>query len=394
MNNNNIEPMLTYALNEAGQMVSVKNVAKGLDCKCKCPKCGQPLIARKGEVRQAHFAHYGEGDNNGSPTCHGYYMTALHKLAEQIIEVNKSVMVPPYNEIEARKLSFVEVEVEKRNDRNDLQPDVVGITEDGQRWHIEICNTNEVNEDKRKKIKESNIICVEINVKDVALDDLENFLLNSIENREWINNPVYDEKLKANYQHILEKYRETHHFDIKKITECQQNCPLYNWNASCVYCIKKLRYYGEDYVLCEKAYVKPELNSHEGLTANLQNKYPQITGTSRYPKHETNSQKNQAGVVDIPPVEKAIEPVEKFLKENKINGFLIDYNGIKTKIINIDRTRDGRGVIVEHADENYRVYVTLVTFPNGMPKFKHHGQFFSIDKADNVYAKLREERVR
>ena len=57
-------------------------------------------------------------------------MTALHKLAEQIIEEEKSVMVPAYKEICQQKISFEKVEIEQRVERKDLQPDIVGITAD------------------------------------------------------------------------------------------------------------------------------------------------------------------------------------------------------------------------------------------------------------------------
>jgi hypothetical protein len=76
-------------------------------------------------------------------------MSALHKLAEQIIEEEKTVMVPAYKEIDKQKLEFEKVEVEQRVERKDLQPDVVGVTSDGLRWFIEIRNTHEVDEAKR-----------------------------------------------------------------------------------------------------------------------------------------------------------------------------------------------------------------------------------------------------
>jgi hypothetical protein len=189
MNDKQKEPKLTYALNEAGKMVSIDSVEKGLSCKCRCPKCKEFLIAKQGHgVRKPHFAH--QGDNN----CHGAYMSALHKLAEQIIEEEKAVMAPAYKEMKAQKLSFVETEVERRVDRNDVQPDVVGVTDDGLRWHIEIHYTSEVDESKKAKLLESSLTCLEIDVRKQKLDEdqLKSFLLNSIEERKWIYNPNYE----------------------------------------------------------------------------------------------------------------------------------------------------------------------------------------------------------
>jgi len=183
---------LTYALDASGKMVYIRDVAaRGKACNCRCPKCDEPLVAKLGHDggRQPHFAH-----SKGSD-CHGAYMTALHKLAEQIIEEEKAVMAPAYKEIEMCRLSFKEIEVERRTERKDLQPDIVGITEDGLRWFIEIRNTHEIDERKKAKLQESGITCLEIDVREQTLENLRPFLLESADNREWINNPIYDSQI-------------------------------------------------------------------------------------------------------------------------------------------------------------------------------------------------------
>lgn len=191
MKGNLKEPKLTYALDSFGKMVYIGSVERGLSCNCRCPKCNEPLVAKLGHEggRQAHFAH-----RKGS-YCHGSYMTALHKLAEQIIEEEKAVMAPAYKEIVRQKLSFIQVEVELRVERKDLQPDIVGVTEDGLRWIIEIRNTHEVDEAKKAKLIESNITCLEIDIREQTLENLKSFILESAENREWINNPNYDAQI-------------------------------------------------------------------------------------------------------------------------------------------------------------------------------------------------------
>lgn len=206
MKGNLKDPKLTYALDALGKMIYIGNVEKrGLSCNCRCPKCNEPLEAKLGHEggRQAHFAHRKGSD------CHGSYMTALHKLAEQIIEEEKAVMAPAYKEIGRQKLSFVQVEVEQRVERKDLQPDIVGITADGLRWAIEVRNTHEVNDTKTAKLVESNITCLEIDVRKQKLEDLKSFILESAENREWINNPNYDAQIiesKRNRVSKVEKY--------------------------------------------------------------------------------------------------------------------------------------------------------------------------------------------
>lgn len=194
------EPLLTYAIGSSGRMVSIKCVDNGLACNCICPKCKQPLIAKnEGKVRQKHFAHQGEYGEGMPHACHNYYITAIHRLSEQIIQDHKSVMAPAYKgEIEAHPLLFSDVEVEERKDRPDLQPDIVGITDKGYRCLIEIRNTSKVNPYKRKKILNDGLICMEIDVRNVSLENLEDFLLNKSENRVWINNPEYERYLENN----------------------------------------------------------------------------------------------------------------------------------------------------------------------------------------------------
>lgn len=208
MRDNYKEPKLTYALDSSGKMVHIGSVERGLSCNCRCPKCNEFLVAKLGHEggRQAHFAHKKDSD------CHGSYMSALHKLAEQIIEEEKAVMVPTYKEIEKKKLEFEKVEVEQRVERKDLQPDIVGVTSDGLRWFIEIRNTHEVDEAKRAKLIESNITCLEIDVREQTLENLKSFLLESIESREWINNPIYDKIVEDSYRkkvlEIVKQFKE------------------------------------------------------------------------------------------------------------------------------------------------------------------------------------------
>ena len=207
MGNNQKEPKLIYALNKSGKLVNICNAETGI--KYRCPECKKHLISKIGHgKRQPHFAHH--KDSN----CPGAIMTVVHMLAEEVIEENKAVMVPVYKEIEAKSLSFINVEVEQRKERKDLQPDLVGITEDGKRWHIEIRNTHGVDDVKKEKLLESKITCLEIDVSKQKQDKdaLKSFLLESAEDRCWINNPNYDEW-------IVEEKRKRVSMIVQHLTE-------------------------------------------------------------------------------------------------------------------------------------------------------------------------------
>lgn len=246
------EPKLTYALDSSEKMVHVSSVERGLSCNCRCPKCKEPLEAKLGYGgRQPHFAHKKDSD------CQGFYMTALHKLAEQIIEEEKAVMAPAYKEIGRGKLSFSQVEVEQRVERKDLQPDLVGITEDGSRWIIEIRNTHEVDEAKRAKLIESNITCLEIDVREQTLENLKSFILESSENREWINNPNYDAQ-------IVEAKRKR----VSKVEKYLLSCTELTIPAYVVYASRKISI-SERFVLsktADKLFSQVKVLSSDGTT--------------------------------------------------------------------------------------------------------------------------------
>lgn len=206
---------LTYALNKQNKMVYIEDVRRGRACGCRCPFCEEPLDAKKGYGGHVpHFAH----QNNKK--CKQAYMTALHMLAEQIIEKEKAVMAPAYKEIEKKKLTFKDVKVERREERKDLQPDIVGVSEDGLKWAIEIRNTHEINPPKLKKIKESKITCLEIDVRRQTLENLKAFLLDSSDFRNWVNNPIYDEIIANNrYKNSIEYPTQTSLNDYPSLEE-------------------------------------------------------------------------------------------------------------------------------------------------------------------------------
>lgn len=45
------------ALDENKKLVDIKDVERGLACQCTCFECGETVIARKGEIKEHHFAH-------------------------------------------------------------------------------------------------------------------------------------------------------------------------------------------------------------------------------------------------------------------------------------------------------------------------------------------------
>lgn len=82
-----------------GIFVDVSHVEKGLKCGCICPSCKTPLIARKGEVNQWHFAHasrsvYDQTDKE----CEYSFFVSVRLMARQVIGDSLEIKLPAYED--------------------------------------------------------------------------------------------------------------------------------------------------------------------------------------------------------------------------------------------------------------------------------------------------------
>lgn len=191
-----------------GELVHIDNVEKGLACDCLCPHCAGRLIAKKGEHRAKHFAHYTVADCN-----HGTE-TALHLLAKSIIAQTRKVFVPyiPKNERDftnkGKVVSFQTAEIEKQLSDN-IRGDVVLYS--GETFlNVEIKVTHEVDEKKMIELFNLGIPTIEIDLSDVGLDftpaTIEQCICSG-EHTQLINSP----KCKGIYaQRILGAWKRIH----------------------------------------------------------------------------------------------------------------------------------------------------------------------------------------
>lgn len=163
----------------------ISDVPRGLACACVCVDCGEPLLARKGSKRRAHFAH-------ANPTaCSGGAETALHLIAKELMSKIRHIALPDYRlrlerklrksgvmitlhqtVTESRGLRVTRAETESREPG--FTPDVTLHLVDGtrkDRMFVEIAVTNKVRRDKMRKIRKAGFPAVEIrfNLKDALL---------------------------------------------------------------------------------------------------------------------------------------------------------------------------------------------------------------------------------
>jgi hypothetical protein len=142
------------------RLLETQEVESGLACDCICPKCGGPLIARKGAHNVHHFAHYQKSD------CEGALETALHLKAKAILFSRKKIVVPPvYVHHQQKALStarlfqFEKAQIESYF--SGIVSDIV-LIKGNKKLIVEITVTHETDTIKIRKIRKHNIPTIEI----------------------------------------------------------------------------------------------------------------------------------------------------------------------------------------------------------------------------------------
>ncbi len=177
------------------QLVDISSVDGGLACNCICPCCRKQLIAKKGRIKEHHFAHY------NSEECKGAIETALHIYAKDILENQKRIILPPVYLPNSNKLLFPSIEVyfdkvllEKRIDN--IIPDLVVFIK-GKPLIIEVIVTHRVNRVKAIKIAELGYSAIAVYVRGLfnytyykafGLQNFEKLLIEETKFKIWINN--------------------------------------------------------------------------------------------------------------------------------------------------------------------------------------------------------------
>ena len=228
------ELKLTYGKKQDGLLVHVDDVLRGMACNCTCPGCGAPLIARKGEKKQHHFAHANGAD------CAGARMTALHTLAQQIIQDERKIRTPrfkEYYENPSNLIRFESVLLEQRFKTAEInrRPDCVGIFKMGDKQYevwIEIKVKHAIDEEKKKDIERLRAICMEIDLsnlldKEYTKDSVRHALFDEYDNKEWINYPALFKKNEEEWR----KSKEFEEYQQEKLLEEERELNVFvgNW---------------------------------------------------------------------------------------------------------------------------------------------------------------------
>ena len=211
----NYEPLLYGIDLNTNRLAYIEDVPNGRACNCICPKCKCLLEARnQGAVRMHSFSHYTElkahhkgGAGSGLGNCNVNSETIIHRAAKELFEdINGSqIELPPevfstfLEPIVVRDARTVMVDhVETEVSYQDVRPDVIIHTTEGETIFLEVFVTHPVTEEKRSKLRNIGIPCIEVDLRDISIDngipfsELKELLLTNNPKRKWIYTPKLD----------------------------------------------------------------------------------------------------------------------------------------------------------------------------------------------------------
>jgi len=217
------EIQITHGLKE-GELVSIADVERGLKCNCTCSKCGKPLVAKKGEVKDHHFAHSVDSDCTGE--------TLKHYFAKQEIAEKKYLNLPHPTKYVYSLTDFKTVELEKRIGDSQYIADVICTTANGKQLVIEIVVTHDLDNDKRNYLITNEVTTLKIDVNDwdYQAHRLNEYMLQG--NNNWVYNKKteLEEERRREKEIDEDRQRQLRKWELEKIRDKKWNKLMREWN--------------------------------------------------------------------------------------------------------------------------------------------------------------------
>lgn len=154
-----------------GKLINVSDVVSGLKCGCVCAGCGGQLVAKKGNIKIHHFAHL-------NADCQTGQESALHLLAKDLFCKLKYFRLPVYRaeSVVISKampvINIADFEVKKEVFFNSFKPDVVLYKNGIPVLFVEMAVTHFVDQEKKDKIAQLGISCIEIDLSKQDINSL------------------------------------------------------------------------------------------------------------------------------------------------------------------------------------------------------------------------------
>ena len=203
------------------QLVHIDDVEKGLACNCVCPHCKTQLVAKKGNHRAKHFAHYKLADCN-----HGTE-TALHLMAKSIVAKTRKVFVPyvPKTEYDLEKrgkvVAFEKAELEKQLSSS-VRGDILLYTGESC-LNVEIKVTHKVDLAKTIELFNLGISAIEVDLSDLQSSFTPEIIEQRLVDSEYVR-LISSPKCKEIFARwILGEWKDTH---VTSYGVYVNDCPL------------------------------------------------------------------------------------------------------------------------------------------------------------------------
>lgn len=209
------------------KIVHISEVRRGLGCNCYCanPDCGSKMIARKGNIRAHHFAHYDKEN------CGKSYESALHKLAKEIIQEKKQIKLKPFI-CEIKKFGmhelipendFIAQEVKVEKSCGIYKVDLL-LKNNTQELIVEIFVSHKTEDDKINYFKKNNLSAIEIDLsglieKQYERKMIKEIVLNDITKQVWLSIKDYDSLFETKLEELNEEEELKKQEDLKRKIE-------------------------------------------------------------------------------------------------------------------------------------------------------------------------------
>lgn len=183
----------TQAIGPDGLRADIKDVANGLQCRCVCFECGQPVLAKQGTKRRWYFAHHAPTNCRPTPESELHFF-AKTLLAERLwlwlpaVHANAAGRTEPISD--RRQYEFSDVRVEKAD--GNVRPDLLLATANDKVLHVEIFVRHKVDPIKLEKLRSRGLSSIEIDLSKLDWDDRSAWELAILETapRKWLHNAI------------------------------------------------------------------------------------------------------------------------------------------------------------------------------------------------------------
>ncbi|NQY83840.1 MAG: competence protein CoiA [Alcanivorax sp.] len=202
-------------------LVDVSHVERGRRCRCICPSCKTPLIARQGDKKTWHFAHASRAVYEETHRkCEYSFFVSVRLMARQVIGESIKLEVPKYEDsvsmhldgmtqpivekflvAKRRTIEIEDVEIERA--RQGVIVDVVGFV-DGYPIILYLTHPGRDIPPELESLEDVACGIIEISLekayplfledaeqKSSYLDRLRSFLEKNIESKRWVSHPRY-----------------------------------------------------------------------------------------------------------------------------------------------------------------------------------------------------------